>query len=95
MEGIWKLGAEGMVGEADGERGVEALEDAEPGMELSLEYLVKEGLRLCDDNEANSACASVGMASLFAQRFRSWLSCCKQMFTRTVTVQQAAGTAKG
>ena len=51
-----------MVGEADGDRGVEALEEAMPGIELSLEVLVEEGL-LCDDNEANSACASVGMAS--------------------------------
>ena len=50
-----------MVGEADGERGVEALEDAEPGIELSLEFLAEEIL-LCDDvREANSVRASVCM----------------------------------
>ena len=60
-----------MVGDADGERGVEALEEAEPGMELSLEYLVAEGLRLCDDKEANSVCASDGMVSVLARLFES------------------------
>lgn len=49
------------MGEADDERGVEALEEAEPGIELSLEFLFEEGL-LCDScKEANSFCASVGM----------------------------------
>ena len=33
-----------MVGEAECERGVDALEDAEPGMELSLELRVEKVL---------------------------------------------------
>lgn len=58
-----------MVGEAEADRGVEALEDVEPCIELSLEFLVEIGLLRNEVSKANSVCASVDMTSF------TWICC--------------------